>query len=328
MDDADSRQTPATSHHRTLIDLYHEISSLRDTQLWETCMSHGLVYSIHTVFGNKSNLLKNNKKRHGTLRNLFSMGNRFVKPPMKRGIYLASILYNSDRILVTTDDNLPTVLVDASEQPLNNGELDSLCEESSVDLNWLLKLSCTWDDGVHWLSSCNSAIDPALMDTSGSLYTRSQLLYAAKTMRAECGTNQLGRLHTKPIVDAQGAVLLVTINYVEDVKSVQGVAVRWTSLSKLLKKRPTSNSDDGQPSSLTPAAPLTPSVQCSLDMLTASLVDILNFHESTYIPLDRGLYLCYVKLHSSMNDISVVVPENLPSVLPFVFVRDNPHVSR
>lgn len=86
----------------------------------------------------------------------------------------------------------------------------------------------------------------------------------------------------------------------------------------------------------------TPTVETALDILTSSLLDILNFHEcvliavpcqivlhrSTYVPLDRGLYLCYVKMHSSMNDISVVVPENLPSVLPFVYVRDNPHVCR
>lgn len=58
------------------------------------------------------------------------------------------------------------------------------------------------------------------------------------------------------------------------------------------------------------------------------LLDVLNFYESSHIPLDRGLYLCYMKMHSSMNEISVVVPENLPSVLPFVYMRNNPHVSQ
>uniref|UniRef100_A0A915HVG0 Uncharacterized protein n=1 Tax=Romanomermis culicivorax TaxID=13658 RepID=A0A915HVG0_ROMCU len=56
--------------------------------------------------------------------------------------------------------------------------------------------------------------------------------------------------------------------------------------------------------------------------------NILNYYGSTYVPLDKGLYLCYVKLHSSTNQINIVVPENLPSVLPFFYIRDNPHVSK
>jgi hypothetical protein len=123
-------------------------------------------------------------------------------------------------------------------------------------------------------------------------------------------------------VQLPGAILLVTINYIDDIKSVQGVAVKWTKIGKLLKKKPGADTVDKS------APPDSPAPVTALDLLNASLLDILNFHESTYVPLDRGLYLCYVKLHSSMNDISVVVPENLPSVLPFVFVRDNPHVSR
>lgn len=59
-----------------------------------------------------------------------------------------------------------------------------------------------------------------------------------------------------------------------------------------------------------------------------ALQDYLNFHESACVPLDRGLYLGYVKLHSTMNQISIVVPENLPSVLPFVYIRENSHVSK
>lgn len=42
----------------------------------------------------------------------------------------------------------------------------------------------------------------------------------------------------------------------------------------------------------------------------------------------RGLYVGYLKLHSSLNSIRVVVPDVLPSMLPFTRVRDNPHLTK
>lgn len=80
----------------------------------------------------------------------------------------------------------------------------------------------------------------------------------------------------------------------------------------------------------------------AVDLLNKETLSIMNFYESCQIPLKRyailiemgkittcrGLYLCYMKLHSTMNAIRVVVPDNLPSMLPFVHVRDNPHVTK
>lgn len=96
---------------------------------------------------------------------------------------------------------------------------------------------------------------------AGSLHTRAQLLNAAKLMRTECGVNALGRLHTRTLTDElglflvywfrgsgfsgskknkfSGTTLLVTVSFVEDMKSVQGVAVKWGTLSKLMKKKST-----------------------------------------------------------------------------------------
>jgi hypothetical protein len=67
--------------------------------------------------------LASKSKRHGALRNLFSLANRLQRPSqLRRGIYLTSVVYNGDRVLVTTsDDCLPTVLVDAGEAPLTSG---------------------------------------------------------------------------------------------------------------------------------------------------------------------------------------------------------------
>uniref|UniRef100_A0A915E2D1 Uncharacterized protein n=1 Tax=Ditylenchus dipsaci TaxID=166011 RepID=A0A915E2D1_9BILA len=66
---------------------------------------------------------------------------------------------------------------------------------------------------------------------------------------------------------------------------------------------------------------------CSaLDFLCKELFNILNFFESSQIPLDPGLYISYLRLQSSLNVIRVTVPENVPSVLPFALVRSNPHI--
>ncbi len=43
-----------------------------------------------------------------SIRNLFGSTPKFQKV-MKRGIYLACLLYNGERVLVTTDENLPII---------------------------------------------------------------------------------------------------------------------------------------------------------------------------------------------------------------------------
>lgn len=43
--------------------------------------------------------------------------------------------------------------------------------------------------------------------------------------------------------------------------------------------------------------------------------------------LSRGLYLGYLKMHSSFDTIQLVVPAKTPNVLPHCKIRDNPHIS-
>jgi hypothetical protein len=54
-----------------------------------------------------------------------------------------------------------------------------------------------------------------------------------------------------------------------------------------------------------------------MQCLNRELLGLLNFFESSLIPLQPGLYLSYLRLHSSLNSIHVLVPENLTSALPF-----------
>ncbi|RCN43261.1 hypothetical protein ANCCAN_10760 [Ancylostoma caninum] len=60
-------------------------------------------------------------------------------------------------------------------------------------------------------------------------------------------------------------------------------------------------------------------------LMFKSLDNLFQANNTRYF---RGLYLCYMKLHCSLNVIRIVVPDNLPSMLPFVHIRDNPHVTK
>lgn len=55
---------------------------------------------------------------------------------------------------------------------------------------------------------------------------------------------------------------------------------------------------------------------------------MISYHKACNNPLPRGLYLGFVKLKSSVEMMSVVVPRNSPNVLPHIRVRENPHVSK
>ena len=45
------------------------------------------------------------------------------------------------------------------------------------------------------------------------------------------------------------------------------------------------------------------------------------------ISLSRGLHLCYLQSHTTLDSMSVVVTNTAPSILPSSRVRDNPHVT-
>jgi len=40
-----------------------------------------------------------------------------------------------------------------------------------------------------------------------------------------------------------------------------------------------------------------------------------------------GLHLCYLQSHSTIDSMSVVVSNTSPSLLPYIKIRENPHVT-
>lgn len=80
-----------------------------------------------------------------------------------RGLYLALVCYNEDRILVTTEDNLPLVEVDESYTG----------STSQSDYDWLMKVLSSSLDTVRQLKQ-----DMERLPENSTAHLRNQLLSA------------------------------------------------------------------------------------------------------------------------------------------------------
>ncbi|CAH1984687.1 unnamed protein product [Acanthoscelides obtectus] len=230
------------------------------------------------------------QRKKTTIKQLFTAASKFQKN-LRRGIYLACILYHEDKVLVTNEDFLPVIEID---------ETFPSCIHN--DLHWLMKVACTWDDikllRTDMEKNCSSAI-----------HFRAKLLSAALQMQSSLCLQDLGQLYYKPLRDAHGTVVLSTINYVKSPKSVSVLNSRWLPMNKVFKKLVLS--DDHNIS----------------EILMGSIQEQINYHQVSSLKLGRGLYLAYLKMQSSVDLIQVVVSSKSPNMLPHCKIRDNPHVS-
>lgn len=79
-------------------------------------------------------LQRRNHKKKTTIKQLFTATSKFQKS-LRRGVYLACLLYHEDKVLVTNEDFLPVIEVD---------ETYPSCIYN--DFHWLMKVACTWDN--------------------------------------------------------------------------------------------------------------------------------------------------------------------------------------
>ncbi|KAJ3608308.1 hypothetical protein NHX12_025357, partial [Muraenolepis orangiensis] len=229
-----------------------------------------------------------------SLKHLFNSSNKFVKT-LKRGIYLAAVFYHKDSLLVTTEDQIPIVEVD-----------DSYSSSLMQDFLWFTKLSCMWED-VRWLRQSMSVS----MSSSSTLQARHKMLTAAGQLQNLLGTHNLGRVHYEPIKDRHGNVLLVTIRDMETQYSF--FSGKWMQVTKLQSQRKSLS---------------TPEEPYALDILIITIQDILAYQRRSTHRLSPGLYLGYLKLSSSVDQIKVLVSQRTPNMLCHTRVRDNTNVSR
>ncbi|XP_033214419.1 ankyrin repeat and fibronectin type-III domain-containing protein 1 isoform X3 [Belonocnema kinseyi] len=234
---------------------------------------------------------RRNHKKKTTIKQLFTATSKFQKN-LRRGVFLACLLYHEDKVLVTNEDFLPVIEVD---------ETYPSCIYN--DFHWLMKVACTWDD-VKTLRQ-----DMEKTHSSSTNHFRIKLLQAASQMQAALCTQDLGQLYYKPIRDIQGTLVFSTVNYVKTPKLVSVLNSRWLPLSKVTKKIITH-----EDSNVT-------------EILMASIQEQMTYHQVSSIKLSKGLYLGYLKMQSSVDLIQVVVPVKSPNVLPHCKIRENPHVS-
>uniref|UniRef100_M3YVC3 Ankyrin repeat and fibronectin type III domain containing 1 n=2 Tax=Mustela putorius furo TaxID=9669 RepID=M3YVC3_MUSPF len=229
-----------------------------------------------------------------SLKHLFHSSNKFVKT-LKRGLYLAVIFYYKDNMLVTNEDQIPIVEID-----------DSHTSSITQDFLWFTKLSCMWED-IRWLRQSV----PISMSSSTVLQTRQKMLAATAQLQNLLGTHNLGRVYYEPIKDRHGNILIVTIREVEMLFSFFNG--KWMQISKLQSQRKSLS---------------TPEEPTALDILLITIQDILSFHKRSHQRLSPGLYLGYLKLCSSVDQIKVLVTQKLPNILCHVKIRENNNISK
>ncbi|KAM7146265.1 ankyrin repeat and fibronectin type-III domain-containing protein 1 [Macrochelys suwanniensis] len=229
-----------------------------------------------------------------SLKHLFHSSNKFVKT-LKRGLYIAVIFYYKDNLLVTNEDQIPIVEID-----------DSHTSSIMQDFLWFTKLSCMWDD-IRWLRQ-NMSIS---MSSSTALQARQKMVSATAQLQNLLGTHNLGRVYYEPIKDRHGNILIVTIREVETLYSFFNG--KWMQISKLQSQRKSLS---------------TPEEPTALDILLITIQDTLSYHKRSQQRLPTGLYLGYLKLCSSVDQIKVLVLQKLPNILCHVKIRDNSNVSK
>ncbi|CAG5907725.1 unnamed protein product [Menidia menidia] len=230
-----------------------------------------------------------------SLRHLFQTNSKFVKS-LKRGLYLTSIFYRDDNVLVTPEDQIPIVEVE-----------DSYSSSLMQDFLWFTKVSFLWEE-ISWLQQC---LSPSQSSCSCTLQTRLKLLQAVSQLQGMLGTQDLGQVYFEPIKDKHGNALLVLLKDMNACPNLDGV--RWTQLCKLQLQRKSVSS---------------PEEPTALDMLLITLHEKLAYHRRSRKLLPPGLYLGYLKLCTSVEQIRALVPQKLPNILCHTKIRDNGNVSR
>jgi len=222
---------------------------------------------------------------------LFQTAPKFSKTP-KHGVYLCSIMYHEDKVLLTNEDMLP--FVEVQDDIPGNSNLNA-------EFLWLTKMCFMWPD----LSKLRSDLSKVCVNSF-----RFRLLTAATIMQSALGTENLGVTYCKPLRhNSGGAIVLSLIHQVKSPKSMVSLSLKWAPLTKA-QKRVGGEEEGGV-----------------VDMVRSSLRDQILFHQVSSVSVSKGLHLCYLQSHTTIDSMSVVTTNTSPSILPYIKIRENPHVT-
>ncbi|XP_070186846.1 ankyrin repeat and fibronectin type-III domain-containing protein 1-like isoform X2 [Littorina saxatilis] len=234
------------------------------------------------------------QKKRISIKNLFLSAPKFQKT-VKRGVHLACLLVCEDKVLVTSEEQIPIVEVDEN---FSGTSIQS-------DLYWLMKIACTWED-VKLLRQ-----DMEKTSSAGTTF-RTKLLQAIASLQNSLGMQDLGQFFHRPIRAANGSLLLTLVNTVRDTKFVALGSAKWVSLSKLARRQSLPSTDIGD----------------AHNMLIATVPEMLLYRDVNEVPLPNGLYLGFLKIQVSVESVRILVPLKTPNCLPSVKIRDCPNVSK
>ncbi|CAG0921584.1 unnamed protein product [Notodromas monacha] len=296
--DVDGQKPRFLGKCRALDDLFEKLLSCRPADASE----------IRDMEHNASEDEGKRVQKKSTIKQFFTAAPKFEKEKLlKRGLHLACIFYNEDKILVTNEEHLPIVEVDENSPP---GPLHT-------DYNWLTKVACTWKD-VKTLRQ-----DMEKLSTSPQIELRSKILSAVTLFQGALGIQELGQLYYQHLRDGCGTVLISSVNQIKNPKNIQSLSVKWIPMNKLQRK----SASIGGGSRNNSEASCSESEPTVGDLLLSTIHDQILYDQRSRVALPAGLYLGYIKLQSSMDLLSILVPERTPNIFPHIKIRDNNHVS-
>ncbi|XP_065899982.1 ankyrin-repeat and fibronectin type III domain-containing 1-like isoform X2 [Dysidea avara] len=218
---------------------------------------------------------------------------------LKAGLYLASLVYTDDvKVLVTVDDYLPIVEVAESFNT----------QTIKQDFLWLSKLACTWENVKSMRDNSEN------YTASSSIQFRNRLLHIITDLQASLGVQDLGLIHPLPYQNSDSLVIVLVRN-IKDYREIQNSSLHWAQWGKLWKKHAAAAAADQIPSTIP-------------DQLITEAQFMMDHNSASITPVERGLYLGYLKTRSSLAGVKVVVSKQFPNLLPHTKIRDNPHISK
>ncbi|XP_065846415.1 ankyrin repeat and fibronectin type-III domain-containing protein 1-like isoform X2 [Oscarella lobularis] len=239
-----------------------------------------------------------------SLSKLFSASSAKYVKKLKRGVYFGALFYTSHGKILVNDDQIPLVEVD-----------DTYSSTFGADFYWLMKLSYSWKDVQ------NAHKEISQTSTSSSVQFRHRLLASVLLLQSLMSVTELGLLHYEPIRDSEtGSTVILTVHEAKDTRQVP--SLKWTSQSKFERKVSVSVSAAAAES---PTGNGVGALDAT-NRLYFSLKDVISFNEKRKVPVERGLYLGYLKANTFVDALRVFVEPDTPSMLPCVKVRSNPSV--
>ncbi|CAM4578047.1 unnamed protein product [Leuciscus chuanchicus] len=171
-------------------------------------------------------------------------------------------------------------------------------------------LACVFYQKECVLVSCDERLPLVEVQCCSASVTQDFLWFT----KASVGCVDLGQVYFEPLKDRQGNdVLLVTLREVTTPLTPSDPPLHWVPVSTLEKHQ-----------IQTPMLP----EPTAVELLTERLKEMLAYHRRSQHRAQSGLYVCVLKLCSSVKQLRVLVSHRLPS-MPFCCrVRNRPHVTR